>query len=433
MRGFDRGFGTAPGADDPDLPDGTAGAVGSASPADAGPDGSPDRELAGPATAEDVKALIEGISRLRLAASTDLSAAAGAMDAGRPEVAAELVAGTQVDLARLNHSFLRREQEATERELVSAGVGGRVAGHAGGIADADSSSSPGANEARNRPAPLRHPGRILAGVALLAVTLLMAPRLDGGAGSAGNATATAAARSQSPQIRLVSAEFQALQSALRSPDATAAAVLEAGKNWQRAVSQSLSAASTHVQTASQLVLLLRQERTLISDAGQQSPALSEATQTLAGGSDTLLDTLRGMAEGPVLEALPTAITVLPSQPSGGTSTAATNPSTGETTSPATPTPGGSASPAPEPTAGTTPTPVTTPTPSTPAQPTPPAPSSPAPTPSPTAVTTPTPSPSLPLTSPSQLQTPQTRVSVGVSVGKASTSTVTPSVETGSGG
>ena len=425
MRGSNHGFGTAPGADEPIPDNGSASAAeDSASAAISSSSDSSNSELTGPATAEDVQALIEGLSRLRLSASIDLSAAAGAMDAGRPEVAADLVAGTQVDLAHLRHAFLRREMEANDKELVSAGVGDRSSGGAGGISDADSVGSPRANESRGRiPAPLRHPGRILAGVALLAVTLLMAPRLDGGSdGSGGGGSASAAGQSQSPQIRLVSVEFQALQTTLRSPDATPAAVLEAGKKWQRAVTQSLSAASTHIETAGQLVLLLRQERTLISDAGLQSPALSEATLTLAGGSDTLLNTLRGMAEPPVLRTLPTTITVLPSQPSG-TTTPVSTPSTGT----ATPTTGGSASPAPEPTTGVPTTPATTPTPTTPAEPTPPDQSSPAPTPSPTT-TTPTPSPSLPQTVLPQLQIPQALASVGVS--KA---TLAPSTTTGSGG
>lgn len=422
MRGSNRGFGTAPGAGEPDPADGAAGAAGGAatgSSSDLVSD-----EPAGPATAEEVQALIEGLSRLRLSASIDLSAAAGAMDAGRPEVAADLVAGTQVDLAHLRHAFLRREQEANQKELVSAGVGDRSSGSGGGISDAEPSGSPRANAPRGRiPAPLRHPGRILAGVALLAVTLLMAPRLDGssgGSGASGGGSASGAAGSQSPQIRLVSAEFEALQSTLRSPDATPAAVLEAGKKWQRAVTQSLSAASTHIETATQLVMLLRQERTLISDAGLQTPALSEATQTLAGGSDTLLDTLRGMAEPPVLQALPTVITVLPSQPGGGTTTAATTPSTG-TASP-TPSTGGSASPAPEPTTGTPTTPATTPTPTSPAEPTPPDQSSPAPTATPTTAT---PTPSVSASLPQQI--PQAMASAGVSK-----STVAPATS-GSGG
>ena len=262
-----------------------------------------------PANAQDIEQLLASLSLLRLAMSAELSAAAGALEDQRPDVAADLVGGARSDLQQLRAGVARRQA----RELAPALVG------AGRKAD----SAPGALPQTDDAAPLTlavpHPrrsvglgnwqGRILAGALAVALALMVLPH----SGSGGNPARPSAAKAQSQafDVKLVSSEFSTLLESLQSPTPAAASVLAAGRNWHTAVARSLPDAATHATTATQIVELLREERALLATPAMNTPAMRETATTLASSADSLLARLRALASSQVLAVLPAALAALP--------------------------------------------------------------------------------------------------------------------------
>ncbi len=112
MRGSNGGSGAGPGGDETK---GAADPKGSASPV-------------GPASAADVEEMLRALSQVRLSISAELSAAAGALDAQRPDVAREIFAGATADLARLRAVATARQAREDLPVLVGAAAGGAGAG-----------------------------------------------------------------------------------------------------------------------------------------------------------------------------------------------------------------------------------------------------------------------------------------------------------------
>lgn len=263
---------------------------------------------ADPADAAEIEALLRALSELRLSVSADLSAVAGALDAERPDIAAEVVTGARRDVAHLSSAVKRHELPLPIPALVSAGGG---SGRASDDADQSPDSGVEPGQTRRRSWRGHHAGRILVGAMALALAVVVGPQLGG---SSGSKPKPAAAPTVAPSVdfHLVSAEFQQLRSALAAPKPTPTAMLVAGRRWQATVARSLPVAATNVSEAKQVVSLLRQERTLLVAAPtRRTPALRAASTTLISSADTLLATLRSLANAAVLAVLPHEITTLP--------------------------------------------------------------------------------------------------------------------------
>jgi hypothetical protein len=330
-----------------------------------------------PAGAREIEELLAGLSQLRLAMSAELSAAAGALDDQRPDIAADLVAGARGDLEKLRASVARRTARELAPTLVAADP------HSGGPAEPPLAAAASASVPRPRRsiAVPRWQGRILAGALAVGLSvLLLSP--GGNSQSPQPNAAKAQEQSQAIDVRLVSSEFTTLRQTLESTTSVPAIVLEAGQSWHTAVERTLPTASKHAATATQIVALLREERALLASPAMRAPSMRGAAVELKASADNLFARLRALASTQVLAVLPDAITALP---------VAVTPAT----------PDASASPD----ATTVPDPQETPTtppaseaPSvTPTNPVPSleAPSTPAPTTAPTLPSLPIPLPSLP--------------------------------------
>jgi hypothetical protein len=266
-----------------------------------------------------IKALLSELSRARLAVSADLSAAAGALDDDRPDVASDMVAGARRELAGL------LEPAARDRVV----------------------DEPDLDVSRGRGGPRHLLGRALAGAAALAVAIAVLPQITG---SSSSHRSPAAAGAPSPAMHLASSEFTVLSKQLIAADASPAAILAAGRSWQSAVTRDLPSTASAPASASDLVTMLRAERTLL----QVSPTLHApqnraVATTLATESDSLLAQLRRLADPQVLAILPAAIQALPiSAPAKPTT-----PVAGATTAPTTVAPPAGTTPAQPPTVPTT--------------------------------------------------------------------------------
>jgi hypothetical protein len=318
------------------------------------------------ADARDVEELLANLSLLRLALSAELSAAAGALDDQRPEVAADIIGGARIDLAKLRVSVARRQARRTVPALV------------GGAPEHATHGRP-----RRKVALGNWQGRILAGALAVGLALMALPHSRGGGDATVSGSASAgSAQAQSIDVKLVSSEFSTLRETLQSKAPAAASILAAGANWHTAVARTLPSASTHAATATQIVALLREERALLATPAMGTPAMRQAASELQSSADGLFSQLRSLATTQVLAVLPDVITALPLP----------------TTTPSAPlpsqTPAPTTAPTPEPTATTSPDQGTPVTPVTPAPPTT-APSVPSPVTVPTLPALPIPLPSLP--------------------------------------
>jgi hypothetical protein len=262
-----------------------------------------------PAEAQDIQELLAGLSLLRLSMSAELSAAAGALEDQRPDVAADLVGGARIDLEKLRASVARERA----RELAPAMVG--AGPEAQPLADSPAESDDAAPvervvlPARRGVSLANWQGRILAGALALGLALTVLPH-DGSGGSPAKQGA-AEAQQQFADIKLVSSEFSTLRETLQSKSPAVAGVLAAGRNWNTAVARSLPDASTNATTATQIVELLREERTLLAAPALSTPELREATLQLSSSADSLFARLRALASSQVLAVLPVVLTALP--------------------------------------------------------------------------------------------------------------------------
>jgi hypothetical protein len=130
-------------------------------------------------------------------------------------------------------------------------------------------------------------------------------------------------------MSLASSEFTALTQRLTTANASPAAILAAGRSWQRAVANDLPSAATDVTSASTVVTMLRVERTLLQASPTlQAPQNRAVVAALASGPNSLLTQLRRLASPQVLQTLPAVIQVLPlaGATTPGTTTAAARPS-----------------------------------------------------------------------------------------------------------
>ena len=280
---------------------------------DAGLD-SPDHS----ADAAEIRALLKHLSQTRLAVSADLSAAAGALEDDRADIAADMFAGVERELARLR---------AAARPAASSPVS---------PAPLTDTAEPGRlGFSRHRLA------RAVVGAAALAVAIAVVPQF---ASSSHSSTGAAASAPASPSMSLVSSQFTALTQRLTAADASPAAILAAGRSWQSAVARDLPAAATSVSSASTVVTMLRVERTLVQASPTlRAPQNRSVAAALASGPNSLLIQLRSLASPQVLQTLPAVIQALPlaTTTTPGTTTAAAGPVTGATpaagTKPAQPT------------------------------------------------------------------------------------------------
>jgi hypothetical protein len=331
-----------------------------------------------PADAQDIEQLLASLSLLRLAMSAELSAAAGALEEQRPDVAADLVDGAHVELQQLRASVSSRRA----RELAPALVGGgpeEPLSAIGSRQDGDAAPVMSAVPHARRGVGLGHwQGRILAGALAIGLALMVLPH--SGSGRAPTRPGAANAQPQAINVKLVSSEFTTLRETLESKTPAAASVLAAARNWHTAVARSLPVASTHAAAATQIVELLREERALLGTPAMSTPQLRETAIELTNAADSLFARLRALASSQVLAVLPDVLTALPIP--------STTPAPAQSSEPpsiAVPTPEG------------TPTAPDSSTPASPAapQPTFPAPSSPAPATNPGLPALPLPLPSLP--------------------------------------
>ncbi len=290
--------------------------------------GDADEETPGhSAEAAQIHALLSELSRVRLAVAADLSAAAGALDDDRPDVAADMMAGARREL---------RELPGPGPPIASAPVAGDTAGR-----------RPAATfRTRPRP-PLRLPEAALAGGwpgRSPAPPPWRSPspccRRSPEAAAATDRPERPRPPGRAPRCRLASSEFTILSKQLIAANASPATILAAGRAWQSAVTRDLPNAASQASSAADLVTMLRAERTLL----QVSPTLHApqnhaVAASLATESDSLLARLRQLASPQVLAILPAAIQALPiSAPSKPTSplagatpaTAAVTPPSGTT-------------------------------------------------------------------------------------------------------
>ncbi len=289
MRRSNSGYGATPDAGD-------AAAAGS-------PTGSDEAGEAARVDAADIEALLAALAQFRLSAAADLSAVAGALNERRPDVAADVVGGTLRDLEH----FRRR----TSARLLKPSV-----------PVPEAQPSPSANTVPHPRLGVRWQAKVLAGALAAALTIRVMPHFSDGSGHHAQ-TGAATAAEQPLNIRLASSEFATLRSTLQSPSPTPGQILAAGQHWQRVIATSLPQAATSVSTATHIVNLLRQERTLL----QASPTLRtqskrSAAVSLRDGSDSLLTHLRAIADERVLAVLPK---VLGSLPAPATPTASPSP------------------------------------------------------------------------------------------------------------
>lgn len=328
---------------------------------DGGDAGHPSRasDAADPA---DIEALLEILSQLRHTLAADLSAAAGALEDQRPDIASQVLGGARDDLARLREPARQqpvpadvKTREPAAAALVAAGAPGLPAPAA---LQGGSSASP--DQPGDGPAPRRHRsryGRLAVSAMALGLAVAVLPRLE-----ATSSHTTPRPRSTAATgIQLVSAEFSQLRQVLEAPHPTALSLERVGQSWQQAVESSLPTAATQAALANQVVTLLRQERTLVGlvliNASTPSSLRTAATM-LNNNADTLLGQLRALAGARVLSAIPTRITALalPQVTSPDASSPATAPARGG--SPAQ----GGASAVPPASTPTTPMPSNTPPP-----------------------------------------------------------------------
>ncbi len=255
--------------------------------------GDPDGETPGhSADAAQIQALLSELSRARLAISADLSAAAGALDDSRPDVASDMVAGARRELGGLLDPARR------------PGNTNPLVGTPASVPDGE-----GAGSDAGAPRPRRRLARALAGAAALVVAIAVVPQLTRGSSHPAQG-ATAAA--PSPAIELASSEFARLSQRLTAADASPAAILAAGRSWHSAIARDLPAVAGRPGIASKAVTMLRLERTLLLvSPALQAPQNRTVAVTLAQSSDSLLAQLRRLAQPQVLALLPAAIQALP--------------------------------------------------------------------------------------------------------------------------
>jgi hypothetical protein len=320
----------------------------------------PDPDL--PADAKDIEELLASLSMLRLAMSAELSAAAGALDDQRPDVAADLVGGARSDLQKLRASVAKQRARQLTPALVAAEPPSDKAG-------SGNEAPPG-----TVPAPRRTirraawQGRILVGALAVGLVLMVLPH--GGGGGQSQQPSAATASQQATDVRLVSSEFTTLRQTLESKTPALASVMSAGQNWHTAVARTLPIASKQTSTATQIVELLREERALLATPAMRAPSMLQAALDLKTSADGLFTQLRALASEQVLAVLPEAITALPlpitslapsASPSTGTGVIPP-PSDSPTTPPtAVQTPGTPSSPQPSLVAPNSPAPTTAPT------------------------------------------------------------------------
>ena len=276
--------------------------------------------------AAQIQALLQALSQVRLAVSADLSAAAGALEDDRPDIAADVIAGARAELAELRAAARRREPVPSpfpRKVPVTAG--------APGVTDPQAAPEPGVPEQQiQRPRHLL--ARALAAAAALAVAITVIPQVTRGSSHSTTGAAGTAAAEQSPSIRLASSEFTVLSQRLLAADAAPATIVAAARSWQGAVASSLPSASTQPATASAVVTMLQQERTLLQvSPALRAPANRPLATSLAANSQSLLTRLRQLAGPQVLAILPTVLGALPLPGPGVT----TGPQAGTTPAPST--------------------------------------------------------------------------------------------------
>jgi hypothetical protein len=281
--------------------------------------------------AAQIQALLQSLSQVRLAVSADLSAAAGALEDDRADIAAEVIAGARGELAELRAAARRRESAPSPfPRKVPVSVGG-----------------PSATGPRSDPEPrvpeqeIRRPrhrvARALAGAAALAVAIAVIPQVAGGSSHASNGASAAIGTEASPDIRLASSEFTELSQRLLAADAAPATILAAERTWQSAVATSLPNASTDVTAASAVVTMLRQERALLAvSPALSAPANRSLASSLAASSQSLLSRLRQIADPKVLAILPTVLNALAAPTTTTAPVAAATPAPGTGTAPSEP-------------------------------------------------------------------------------------------------
>jgi hypothetical protein len=307
------------------------------------------------AEAAQIQELLSELSRVRLAVSADLSAAAGALDDDRPDVASDMMAGARRELRELlDPARPSRLIPTPSTQLVSAG--------------AETADDKQATPRGSGGGPRRHVARALAGAAALAVAIAVLPQIAGG-NSSHRAPGAAAAARPSPAMRLASSEFTMFSKQLIAADASPATILAAGRAWQSAVTRDLPSAASQASSAADLVTMLRAERTLLQVSPTlRAPRNHAVAASLATESDSLLARLRQLASPQVLAILPAAIQALPiSAPSKPTSpvagatpaTAAVTPPSGTTGGevPTAPTTGATNPTAPQVSSGPVPAPT----------------------------------------------------------------------------
>ena len=243
--------------------------------------------------AAQIQALLHTLSQVRLAVSADLSAAAGALEDERADIAAEVIAGARGELADLRAQARGREHAPSPFPRKPAAPPARV---------------PGEQPRR----PSHRLARALAGAAALVVAIAVVPQITRGAGHPAPGAAGVTAVQPSPDIRLASSEFTTLSRQLLAADAAPATILAAERSWQGAIAGSLPSASTSVTAASAIVTMLRRQRALIlASPALRVPANRELATSLAASSQNLLARLRRLADPHVLAALPTVLGALP--------------------------------------------------------------------------------------------------------------------------
>ncbi len=266
--------------------------------------------------AAELETLLEALAQLRLSVSADLSAAAGALDCDRPDIASDLLAGTRADLRSVRRRTAERPEVLPETAFDAApAASGELVGEADG------------NE-RLRTLPQRRragwKGKVLAGAMALAAAVVVVPQVTGGS-STSRQPATVAAGAD--QLQLVSAEFAAVRQALTAAHPDAREALSAGARWERALAGELPAAAKNPAAARHIVTLLREERTLLrrSATHPHSTAMRAAALRLGARSQDLFTQLRHLADRTVLATLPAVLDSLPLLPA--TPRPATHPTT----------------------------------------------------------------------------------------------------------
>ena len=176
-------------------------------------------EAPGGNDAAEIQALLHALSQVRLAVSADLSAAAGALEDDRADIAADVIAGARGELAHLRAQVHRCEHAPSPNPpnpRKPAAPPARV---------------PGEQPRR----PSHRLARALAGAAALVVAIAVVPQVTRGAGHPAPGAAGVTAVQPSPDIRLASSEFTMLSRQLLAADAAPATILAAERSWQGAL------------------------------------------------------------------------------------------------------------------------------------------------------------------------------------------------------